>query len=677
MKTTILPVDARKIGRIRAVPSPQEDDLLDDLAIDLDEHSEDAEHLRLAAELLKHSDIPVAFPTETVYGLGADATRSEAVRGIYRAKQRPVDNPLIVHFASLGQLRDLLRPHGPVENGASTNGDASDASHDDPIPTIYHPLISKFWPGPLTIILPNPPHSLLAPEVTAGLPTFGARIPANLLALALIKLADVPVAAPSANASTKPSPTAAEHVAFDLNGRIATILDGGPCDVGVESTVVDGLSHPPLILRPGGVSAEELRSCAGWEGVRVGYKNAAETTGSQPRAPGMKYRHYSPRAPVVLFEAGVRAPGLEEMRGYVGGNGRLGVIRTRCWGIDAGSDGTPITTRQAEKTFYTSTRQVGAGGFAGLLTTLHASSEPKKAITTHHFLARGSPIELLDLGLGPDTAGIARGVFAALRELDRYDVDAILVEGIDETEGTTAAAVMNRLLLVTGFGPFQQRYPVNPSYEITRLLPPFLPQATTADGNPVQIIGYGSPIRVCYADARELIPPLLEAYSKTVDFVLHIGMASGRQYYAAERYAHRDGYSKHKDLDGCFPSADQTERDFGDCPELLETSLDYDSVLHRWQAFISQSPETSPAWGADCRPSENAGNFLCDYTYFNCMAWYGRRNKKLEGGSSSDRPVMFLHVPAESDEAALEKGAAVASALIQAMVDDFLAPRAA
>ncbi|TKA49315.1 hypothetical protein B0A55_13380, partial [Friedmanniomyces simplex] len=315
MKTTILPVDARKIGRIRAVPSPQEDDLLDDLAVDLDEHSEDAEHLRLAAEQLKHSDIPVAFPTETVYGLGADATRSEAVRGIYRAKQRPVDNPLIVHFASLGQLRDLLRPHGPVENGASTNGHALDASHDDPIPAIYHPLISKFWPGPLTIILPNPPHSLLAPEVTAGLPTFGARIPANLLALALIKLADVPLAAPSANASTKPSPTAAEHVAFDLNGRIATILDGGPCDVGVESTVVDGLVDPPLILRPGGVSSEELRSCAGWEGVRVGYKNAAETTGSQPRAPGMKYRHYSPRAPVVLFEAGARAPGLEEMRG--------------------------------------------------------------------------------------------------------------------------------------------------------------------------------------------------------------------------------------------------------------------------------------------------------------------------------------------------------------------------
>ncbi|KAK1030885.1 hypothetical protein LTR33_017030, partial [Friedmanniomyces endolithicus] len=163
----------------------------------------------------------------------------------------------------------------------------------------------------------------------------------------------------------------------------------------------------------------------------------------------------------------------------------------------------------------------------------------------------------------------------------------------------------------------------------------------------------------------------------TIDLVLHIGMASGRQYYAAERYAHRSGYSKHRDLDGCIPSADETERDFGDCPDLMETSLDFENVVQQWQSTISDSPKTSPACGADCRPSENAGNFLCDFTYYNSMVWYGRRNKKLEGGANSDRPVIFFHVPAESDEAALEKGTAVATALIQAMVEDFVAHRSA
>jgi len=180
-------------------------------------------------------------------------------------------------------------------------------------------------------------------------------------------------------------------------------------------------------------------------------------------------------------------------------------------------------------------------------------------------------------------------------------------------------------VLVTGFGPFQEKYPVNPSFEIARSLPPSIPQATFS-GKPIQIIGYGSPIRVCYAEARELIPPLLEAYSQTVDLVLHIGMASGRQHYTAERYGHRLGYSKHKDLDGCMPTSEQIERDFGDVPDLMTTSLDFDKVLQRWQATISQSPKASPAYGADCRPSEDAGNFLCDYTYFNSLVWSGRRH---------------------------------------------------
>ena len=243
--------------------------------------------LQEAAIHLRSSSIPVGFPTETVYGLGADATRSDAVKGIYKAKGRPSDNPLIIHVSDLTMLRSLLAPGKP---------------ETDPIPHIYKSLINRFWPGPLTILLPNPSPSKLAPEVTAGLSSFGARMPDSALALSLIQLAGVPLAAPSANASTKPSPTTAEHVRYDLEGRIEIILDGGPCLVGVESTVVDGLYSPPVILRPGGVSIDQIRACEGWADVVKGYKDASEIGTHTPRAPGMKYKHYSPRAKVVLYE---------------------------------------------------------------------------------------------------------------------------------------------------------------------------------------------------------------------------------------------------------------------------------------------------------------------------------------------------------------------------------------
>ncbi|KAJ9648823.1 hypothetical protein H2199_000736 [Coniosporium tulheliwenetii] len=237
--TRILPVDPSQLGQL--VLHEGADSLLDDWDIDWAPDNSSISNLKLAAQQLRDTDIPVGFPTETVYGLGADATRSSAVRGIYTAKQRPSDNPLIVHVASLQQLRALLRPppstsngKDPTSNGTTpaTNGTANGAD-TDPIPPIYHPLIRRFWP------------------VTASLRTFGARMPRSLLALALIKLTNRPLAAPSANASTRPSPTAAEHVFHDLRGRIDIILDGGPCDVGVESTVVDGLGTPPVILRPG------------------------------------------------------------------------------------------------------------------------------------------------------------------------------------------------------------------------------------------------------------------------------------------------------------------------------------------------------------------------------------------------------------------------------------------
>ena len=241
---------------------------------------------------------------------------------------------------------------------------------------------------------------------------------------------------------------------------------------------------------------------------------------------------------------------------------------------------------------------------------------------------------------------------------------------LPDTASTLDAKRSNITILVTGFGPFKQQYPVNPSFEITRSLPDVLPDATSSS-NAVRIIAYGSPIRVSYGETRELIPPLLEAYHGTIDLVLHIGMASGRQYYAAERYAHRNDYDTHPDLDGRVQSRAKTEKLYADCPDLMTTSLDFEELIQRWQGFIAHIPADSPAHAADCRPSEDAGHYLCDYTYFNSLAWFGRQNKRLEGGGSADRPVMFLHVPAESDEATLERGRVVAINLLQAMADTF------
>ncbi|KAF4627322.1 hypothetical protein G7Y89_g10832 [Cudoniella acicularis] len=287
IETRILPVDTSDLGKFENRQTLEK--------WELPTNTTHLEPLQKAAHLLRESSIPVGFPTETVYGLGADATRSDAVKGIYKAKGRPSDNPLIIHVCDLTMLRSLLAPV------AEANGDTNAPA--DPIPEIYKPLIQRFWPGPLTILLPNPTPSKLAPEVTAGLPSFGARMTDSPLALSLIKLAGFPIAAPSANASTKPSPTTAQHVLHDLNGRIELILDGGACHVGVESTVVDGTCDPPVVLRPGGLSIDEIRQCPGWEKVTRGYKDSSEIGAAAPRAPGMKYKHYSPKAKVVLFEA--------------------------------------------------------------------------------------------------------------------------------------------------------------------------------------------------------------------------------------------------------------------------------------------------------------------------------------------------------------------------------------
>ncbi|KAI9678510.1 MAG: hypothetical protein M1822_007453 [Bathelium mastoideum] len=441
VKTTqILPVDSSKTFK-NVSPINGHASFPDDWDFELDEETADGQNLRKTAAWLKHSDVPVAFPTETVYGLGADATRSEAVKGIYKAKQRPADNPLIVHVCSLNQLRQLLLPLTDLKSGP--NGTAHDL-----IPDIYKSLIQKFWPGPLTILLPNPDGSRLAPEVTAGLPTFGARMPNNLLAMALIKQAGVPLAAPSANASTRPSPTAAEHVYDDLNGRIDMILDGGPCDVGVESTVVDGLSDPPCILRPGGISIDQLRLCPGWENVIIGYKDTSEK-GSAPKAPGMKYRHYSPRAKVILYDAGQPRPNLMEVMERFRVGKSIGCILTKNWeplcqytevGAGKSKDGTKVVEPMNHGVPSPSN-----SGFGRLMqsTSVHASRTAHRSPVQLDDGVEAADVWEISLRGGADS--IARGLFAALRELDKQGVHIILVEGIDEHEGARAAAIMNRL----------------------------------------------------------------------------------------------------------------------------------------------------------------------------------------------------------------------------------------
>ena len=234
----------------------------------------DARAVSRAAEVIRAGGL-VAFPTETVYGLGADALSAAAVERIFDAKERPKGNPLIVHVAGVDALAEV----------AAT------------VPARARDLAARFWPGPLTLVLPR---AAMVPLVTTGgLETVAGRVPAHPVARALIDAAARPIAAPSANRSGRPSPTRAEHVREDLEGRIELILDGGPTALGVESTVLDMTTEPPTLLRPGGVTLEQLESCLGSVGLLAGDDDAAAV-----RSPGLRFRHYAPRAQVMLIEAG-------------------------------------------------------------------------------------------------------------------------------------------------------------------------------------------------------------------------------------------------------------------------------------------------------------------------------------------------------------------------------------
>jgi len=237
-----------------------------------------------AAEYLRQGGL-VGIPTETVYGLGANGLNDAAVAAIFEAKGRPQDNPLILHVPSAGWLEDYCRD----------------------IPEAAYALARRFWPGPLTMVLYRKEN--VPDRVTAGLPTVGMRCPDHAVCRAVIEAAGVPIAAPSGNTSGRPSPTTAQHMLEDMDGKIEAIVEGGPCTVGVESTIVDMTCQPPRLLRPGGLPLEDLQEVLGEVEVDPAVRRMMKE-GETPRAPGMKYRHYAPKAPVTVVKGEPEATAL-------------------------------------------------------------------------------------------------------------------------------------------------------------------------------------------------------------------------------------------------------------------------------------------------------------------------------------------------------------------------------
>lgn len=327
--------------------------------------------IALGAEYIRQGQV-VAFPTETVYGLGADALNPQAVLRIFEAKGRPADNPLIVHIDAFEDLLFLTAE----------------------IPQTARRLAEAFWPGPLTLIFPK---SAQVPDaVTAGLPTVAVRIPDHWAARALIRQSGCPIGAPSANRSGRPSPTCADHVWEDMQGRIPLILDGGGTQVGLESTVLDITSDPPVLLRPGGVTLEMLQTLLPQVVVDPGV--LAPVLRGAVKSPGMKYQHYAPQAPMHIF----RGP-VDKL--------------------------IPRIRQEAAAA-------CGRGETPGIL----ATEETKDAY--------GAGI-VLSMGARQKPGEMAAALFARLREFDRLGVDIIFAEGVDQAR--EGLAVMNRLARAAGF----------------------------------------------------------------------------------------------------------------------------------------------------------------------------------------------------------------------------------
>ncbi len=346
------------------------------------EHMTD-DDFRLAIELLKKGEI-VGFPTETVYGLGGLINHPKAISKIFEAKNRPADNPLIVHISNFEMLEKLVKE----------------------IPQKVEFLCKKFWPGPLTILFKK--SSYVLDIITAGLSTVAIRMPSHKIAHRLINLVNIPIAAPSANLSGRPSPTTADHVYHDLHGKIPLIIDGGKCELGVESTVIDVNRNPPLLLRPGGLNYEELNQILPDLKLiehQIEKDPAAEKLLQKPSTPGLKYKHYSPNAYVILIEKPVDI---------------MNEILETLW-----------------KKFKDQGRKIG---FIHTHNRIELGETLKKDPDT--FIINLTPSEKAKKQ-DVDTKLVAHELFSSLRALDNKGAEIILVEGI--TYKKEGLAVMNRL----------------------------------------------------------------------------------------------------------------------------------------------------------------------------------------------------------------------------------------
>lgn len=330
------------------------------------------EELREAAQILRAGGL-VAFPTETVYGLGANALDEEAAKKIYAAKGRPSDNPLIAHISCMKELEPLVTE----------------------IPEAGRRLAEAYWPGPLTMVFPK--SEKVPYGTTGGLDTVAVRMPSDPVANRLIALAGVPVAAPSANTSGRPSPTMAEHVYQDMNGRIEMIIDGGPVGIGLESTIVDVSGEVPTLLRPGAVTLEMLEETVGHVEIDPALQGPLRAD-VRPKAPGMKYRHYAPKAALTLVEGETEAV-IAEMNRLVKEH------------LDAGERVGVICTEETRGRYP-----------EGVLRCIGERSHEET---------------------------IAHNLFAVLREFDDLQVDCIFSESFSKDH--LGQAIMNRLTKAAGY----------------------------------------------------------------------------------------------------------------------------------------------------------------------------------------------------------------------------------
>lgn len=346
---------------------------METMIYEIDDDDLDSPSLGKCADILRRGGT-VAFPTETVYGLGANGLMPEAIRKIYQVKGRPSDNPLILHIAHIAEIQSLV----------------------ETIPQGAQAVMDEFWPGPLTLIFKKSP--LVPSEITGGLDTVAIRMPSHPIARRLIELAGIPLAAPSANLSGKPSPTASQHVIKDLKGRVDAIVAGGNCEIGLESTVLDMTQEPPMILRPGGVTREMLLQVLPQVSEDPTLKGAMDPH-MIPKAPGMKYTHYAPEASVILVNGAV--------------------------------------DKAVDKIKALAQRHSGAGLRVGII----CSDE------TRHYYDEDWVIK--SIGSRQDPKTIAVNLFKILREFDETDVQIILSETVEAVG--LGQAVMNRLLKASGY----------------------------------------------------------------------------------------------------------------------------------------------------------------------------------------------------------------------------------